>query len=180
VFTVGSRSKPVWGGLRVGWIRAASESIAQLAVVRARADMGGAVIEQLIAVRLLSQLSGIIAERRAALSAQRDTLLEILGRLLPDWRTFTPQGGLSAWVELDAPGATPLTQLLEQRGVLLNSGSRYAVDASLERFIRIPFALAQSDLVRAVTIIAQAWAELGHDRFTPGRATRRPNALITA
>ncbi|MCW2522166.1 MAG: transcriptional regulator GntR family/aspartate aminotransferase [Frankiales bacterium] len=177
VFSLGSMSKAVWGGLRVGWIRADPDSIARLAVIRARADMGGAVIEQLMAVRLLAQLEELIAERRHALREQRDVLLAALGRQLPAWRTLEPAGGLSAWVELDAPGATPLTHLLEQRAVLINSGSRFAVDASQERFLRIPFALAPAELLRAVTVMAQAWTDLADGRLAP---PSRPGSLITA
>jgi DNA-binding transcriptional MocR family regulator len=177
VFSVGSMSKPVWGGLRVGWIRAEPETIARLAVIRARADMGGAVIEQLMAVQLLARLDDIIAKRRAALREQRDVLLGALRVQLPGWRSITPAGGLSAWVELDAPAATPLTQLLEQRGVLINSGSRFAVDASQERFLRLPFALGAAELTQAVTVIAQAWADLGDTR---NAQLLRPRSLITA
>ncbi len=55
--------------------------------------------------------------------------------------TTAPAGGLSVWVELDAPLATPLTLLAAQAGVHIVPGSRFGVDGTMERFIRLPFAL---------------------------------------
>lgn len=176
VISLGSLSKPIWGGLRVGWIRADSETVQRLAVARARGDMAGAVIEQLIASTLFEDLAGAVAVRRKELAAQRDVLLAELARQLSGWQVTPPAGGLSAWVELDAPAATALTHRLEQKGVLLSPGSRFALDGMLERFLRIPFALQADQLVRAVGLIAETWRELD----TAQLAGRRPSSLVTA
>jgi aspartate/methionine/tyrosine aminotransferase len=77
---------------------------------------------------------------------------------------------------LDAPAATPLTHLLEQRGVLITPGSRFAIDGTLERFLRIPFALPVADLQTAVHRIAETWSKLDVDRL-PRRNTA---ALVPA
>jgi DNA-binding transcriptional MocR family regulator len=176
VLSMGSLSKSVWGGLRIGWIRAESEVIHRLAVIRAQGDMSGAVFEQLMAVRLIDQLDAIVAGRRSALRRQRDVLLDALRLRLPTWRVGTPAGGLSAWVDLGLAAATPLTHQLERRGVLINPGSRFAVDASQERYLRIPFALAETDLIRAVDLLAQSWVEMQAGPVL----TRRPSSLVTA
>jgi DNA-binding transcriptional MocR family regulator len=162
VLSIGSLSKPVWGGLRVGWIRADPDTVQRLAIARARSDMSGPVIEQLMAVQLLSCLDEMIAARRAELRLRRDTLLSALAEKLPDWRPSRAEGGLSTWVELDAPAATPLTHLLERRGVLLTPGSRFSVDGTLERYLRIPFAQPPAVLADAVERIASAWRGLDH------------------
>ncbi len=174
VFSIGSLSKPVWGGLRIGWVRATAADVQRLATVRARADMSGAVVDQLIALRVLADLNLIAGQRRAVLTVQRDLLLAALADQLPGWRLRRPDGGLSAWVELDAPAATPLANLLEQRGVLITPGSRFTVDGALERYLRIPFALPSAELVRAVGIIAAAWHDL-----RPKSLAQRQGSLIT-
>jgi DNA-binding transcriptional MocR family regulator len=176
VISIGSLSKPIWGGLRIGWIRADSDQIQRLAIVRARSDMGGAVIDQLLAQVLLVDLDASIAQRRAELRIKRDALLDALAAELPQWRPTIPAGGLSTWVRLDAPAATPLTHLLEQRGVLITPGSRFAIDGTLERFLRIPFALPVADLQTAVHRIAETWSKLDVDRL-PRRNTA---ALVPA
>ena len=160
VISIGSLSKPVWGGLRIGWIRASTELAGRLAALRATVDMAGPVIDQLMAAALFGQLDEIAAQRRAQLRPQRDALLASLARELPGWRTIVPQGGLSAWIELDAPMSTSLTLLAAQAGVLVVPGSRFGIDGTLERFLRLPFSLPAERLDEAVRRIAAAWAHI--------------------
>ncbi|HEY4570514.1 MAG TPA: PLP-dependent aminotransferase family protein, partial [Kribbella sp.] len=58
VISIGSLSKSIWGGLRIGWIRAAPPLINRLARLRAVHDLGGNVPTQLAAVHLLPLLDG--------------------------------------------------------------------------------------------------------------------------
>ncbi len=160
VITVGSLSKPIWGGLRVGWIRAAAETIQRLAVVRAAIDMGQSILEQLVAVELMAHYPTITARRRAQVLPQRDALLAALAAQLPGWRTNVPDGGLSLWVELDAPLATPLSLRAGQYGVQVVAGSRFGVDGTMERFLRLPYALPPDRLEQAVDRLAMAWRDL--------------------
>jgi DNA-binding transcriptional MocR family regulator len=168
--SVGSLSKPVWGGLRIGWIRTDAETVQRLTAVRARSDMSGAVIEQLLAVELLSGLDRTAELRRHELRAGLRGLLDALAIQLPGWAATVPDGGLSLWVRLDAPAATRLANRLETRGVLITPGSRFAPDSSLESYLRIPFALPAADLARAVTVMAQTWNELGSGRAATTRS----------
>jgi DNA-binding transcriptional MocR family regulator len=176
VFSIGSVSKPIWAGVRIGWIRADADTVSRLAVVRARSDMGGSLLDQLTVLRLLSNYQPILDRRRAELRERRAALLSALATELPAWQATRPDGGLSTWVRLDAPAATALTHLLEQRGILITPGSRFTVDASLERYLRIPFALPAELLVEAVGRLAQAWSDLDQHRV------RRPEsrALVPA
>lgn len=164
VISIGSLSKPVWGGLRIGWVRADRETIHRLAMIRARTDMAGSVLGQAVAVSVLGAFEPILAERRRQLRQQRDALLSALTRHLPAWRPTLPEGGMASWVELDAPGSTALVQTLARHGVMLTPGARFASDGTLERFVRLPFALPEHDLVTAVERIAAAWANLDLDR----------------
>lgn len=160
VITVGSLSKPVWGGLRVGWVRASAELVHRLAALRAGIDMGGPVLEQLVATALFGELETIVSARIAELRPRRDALVAALAQALPEWRVAIPQGGLSLWAELDAPLSTPLSLLAGQAGVLLVPGSRFGVDGTLERFLRLPYALPASRLEEAVRRVAAVWAQL--------------------
>ncbi len=166
VITIGSLSKPVWGGLRIGWARASADLVRRLAAMRASIDMGGAVLDQLIAAEILPTLPALMPERVAGLRRQRDTLLAALARELPQWRAVEPQGGLSLWVELDAPLSTPLATLAAPAGVIAVPGSRFGVDGTLERFLRIPFALPPERLDEAVRRLAEVWHTLGRSGVT--------------
>lgn len=160
VITVGSLSKPVWGGLRIGWLRASTDLVHRLAALRTSIDMGGPVLDQVVAASLIGRLDDIVADRVARLRPQRDALVAALARELPEWRTNLPQGGLSLWAELDAPLSTPLTLLAAQAGVVVVPGSRFGVDGTLERFLRLPFALPTERLEAAVSRLAGVWRQL--------------------
>jgi DNA-binding transcriptional MocR family regulator len=160
VVTVGSLSKPVWGGLRIGWLRASTDLVHRLAALRTSIDMGGPVLDQVVAAELFEHIDAIAADRLAQLRPQRDALIAALARELPDWRVTPPQGGLSLWAELPSPLSTPLTMLAAQAGVVAVPGSRFGVDGTLERFLRLPYALPAGRLVEAVQRIAGVWGQL--------------------
>jgi len=160
VLSIGGMSKPFWGGLRIGWIRAAAPLVQRLAAVRVGVDMAGPVLDQLVAARLLTQRDEVIAQRRERLRAQRDRLAAALRERLPEWHFRVPGGGVCLWAELDEPVSSVLCRAVESYGVRLAPGPRFGVDGTLERFVRLPFTLPERDLVEAVDRIAQARAEL--------------------
>ncbi len=165
VVTIGSLSKTVWGGLRIGWIRAQADVVQQVAALRAATDMGGALLDQLVAVELVDRLDELAAARVAEVQPQRDALLAALARDLPGWRVRAPQGGLSLWAELDAPLSTPLTVLARSAGVQIVPGSRFGADGTLERYLRLPYTQPAEVLERAVTRLREVWTTL--DRCSP-------------
>jgi DNA-binding transcriptional MocR family regulator len=167
VLSIGGMSKPYWGGLRIGWIRASAPLVQRLAAVRVAVDMAGPVLDQLVAARLLRYGDAVVAARRRQLRARRDALVAALRTWLPDWHFAVPAGGFSLWTELDAPVSSALARVAESYGVRLAPGPRFGVDGTLERFLRLPFTLPEADLAEAVTRLAQARRDLD-------RPTRRP------
>ncbi|MFZ5871841.1 MAG: PLP-dependent aminotransferase family protein, partial [Actinomycetota bacterium] len=83
--TVGTLSKAVWGGLRVGWLRADAELVRRLGATAVRSHLSGPVLEQLAACHLLDLLGDVLAVQRRRLRDQRDRLLGGLSSRLPDW-----------------------------------------------------------------------------------------------
>jgi len=165
VVSIGGMSKPYWGGLRIGWIRAAAAVVARLATVRVAVDMASPVLDQLIAARLLARRSSVVAARRAALLARRAALLAALRAHLPAWRCTVPYGGVCLWVELDAPVASALARAALELGVRVAPGPRFGADGTMERFLRLPYTLPEAELVEAVRRLAQARDEI--DRPAP-------------
>lgn len=58
------------------------------------------------------------------------------------------------------PRSSALAAAAERRGVLLASGSRFAVDGALERFTRLPFTQPPDVLDHAVKLLGSAWSEV--------------------
>ncbi|WNG94622.1 PLP-dependent aminotransferase family protein [Mycobacterium sp. ITM-2016-00318] len=157
VLTIGSMSKSFWGGLRVGWIRAERATIATIAALRPSVDMGTPVLEQFAAARLLAQRDQLLPERRDILRARRAFLLSLLERHLPDWAPGPGVGGMSLWVRLPAPMSTALSAAASRMGLELPAGPRFGVDGTLERFVRVPYALPEDELSAAIELLARAW-----------------------
>jgi DNA-binding transcriptional MocR family regulator len=147
VVTIGGMSKPYWGGLRTGWIRAPEPVVQRLTAVRVGMDMAGPVLDQLVSVCLLERAETVVASRQKMLREQRDTLAAAVRAKLPTWRFRLPDGGVTLWAELDAPMSSALARAGEAHGVRLAPGPRFGVDGTLERFLRLPYTLAPDDLV---------------------------------
>jgi DNA-binding transcriptional MocR family regulator len=165
VLSVGSMSKPYWGGLRVGWIRAAAPVVQRLSAARVAVDMSGPLLDQLVAVRLLARQDEVVGERREQLRRRRAVFAEALRSRLPEWRFRVPDGGLSFWVELDAPISTALAHAAATRSVRLAPGPRFGLDGTLERYLRLPFTLPEDELVEAAARLARARADV--ERVAP-------------
>ncbi len=157
IVRIGSFGKTVWGGLRVGWIRADSDLIRRLVADRPARDLGTPEFEQAVAAALLPQLPEIALQRSYLLREGRDALTAAVASELPDWRVPQTHGGVSLWIELDAPLSSALVMDVRSRGLLLSAGSRFSVEGGHDRHLRLPFTAPVGDLIRGVEILAESW-----------------------
>lgn len=165
---VGSASKSVWGGLRLGWIRAPHALVDRLTRARVGLDLGVPVLEQLVLTRLLADgYDDLVELQRRRLREQRDALVAALRTRLPEWTFRQPAGGMALWCHLPTAGATALSTEAERHGVLLAPGPSFAPEGGLDRYVRLPYAIAAPQLVEAVDRIADAWAVV-----TSGRSAK--------
>jgi DNA-binding transcriptional MocR family regulator len=153
--TLGSLSKSVWGGLRVGWVRAEPAVIHRLAGARAAIDLASPLFEQIVATQTLERLDAILAERREVIRLRRDALSQALDEHLPSWGYRLPSGGLFIWARLPEPISTSLALEASRRDLQLTPGPRFAAAGVLEHHLRLPFTLAPEQLERAVRILAE-------------------------
>ncbi|GGR97703.1 GntR family transcriptional regulator [Streptomyces aureoverticillatus] len=159
VVTVGSLSKSHWGGLRIGWVRAGSRLITELAMARVPTDIATPVLEQLVALHLMGGIDEVLRERLPRLRASRDALAAAFTRQLPEWRWQLPPGGLSLWIDLGAPIASSLARAALGHGVRIEGGSRFGADPGThEHRLRIPFTLAPELYEEAAARLAAALA----------------------
>jgi DNA-binding transcriptional MocR family regulator len=157
VITIGSLSKLVWGGLRLGWIRAAPAMIAHLGRVKALADLGTSIVPQAIAVELLSNVELIRAARRRELLERLTLVTDLLERLLPDWQWTRPAGGVSLWVRLPGGSSRELARVAADYGVTIVPGSVMSPRESGDEFLRLPFSNSIEMLEEGVRRLAKAW-----------------------
>lgn len=157
IVRIGSLGKTVWGGLRVGWIRAESDLIRRLTAARSTQDLGTPEFEQAVAAALFPLMPEIVVQRSHLLRQGRDALTAALSLRLPEWSVPRTAGGVSLWVGLDAPLSASLVMEARSRGLLLSAGPRFSVDGGHDRHLRIPFTAPPEELVRAADVLAEAW-----------------------
>ncbi|GGN32700.1 DNA-binding transcriptional MocR family regulator [Actinoplanes campanulatus] len=155
VVTIGSTSKLVWGGLRVGWIRAAASRVRELRLNPLQARLAPPPLEQLIACELLSDPGELLRDRRDRLRAQRDHLAGLLDGA-GDWSFTLPPGGLCLWLRLHGADARTVATRAAGLGLRLSPGPVFSADGTLTRHLRIPFTGTPEILTRAVGLLARA------------------------
>ena len=159
VISIGSISKLITPGLRVGWIRAAEPVIERLARVKSVTDLGSALITQAIAVRLVGVVDEAKRLRRLELKPRRDLLARLLAEHLPEWKFRAPTGGVFLWVELPAGDAREFAQTALRRGVVIVPGPIMSASEQHARFIRLPFLAEEPAMRTGVRRLAGAWRE---------------------
>jgi DNA-binding transcriptional MocR family regulator len=160
VVLIGSVGKTVWGGVRIGWIRAERGIIHRLARARSAGDLGTPVLEQLLVKTLLDDFDAILQTRREQLRAGRDHLVGALRHAFPEWSVPDVAGGLTVWANIGHPVSSQLTLAARSEGLLLAAGPRFGIDGAFERFLRIPFSYPAEETDRAVAALSRAWRSL--------------------
>ena len=166
VLRVGSFSKIMAPGLRLGWLVAAPGHI-QRCVNCGTSQMGGGaspftahvVAEYCRAGHLEPQ----IARLRQVYRHRRDVTLAALERHMPPGVTWTrPRGGFFVWLTLpEGMSVRPLQEAARQRGALFVPGTGFFVGSGGERNLRLAFSFVPPDEIeRGVEILAQAIGEM--------------------
>ena len=171
ILTLGSLSKLMWGGLRMGWIRGPEPVIQRLARLKALVDLGTPLLDQAVAARLMEDIDAIRKDRVAGLAERGAVIGEALRRDLPEWRFAKPESGLCLWVQLPG-GASSIefASLALCHGVAVVPGTVSAPGGGATDRLRVPFGQRPDVLEEGVRRLAAAWREwtgLGAPRPLP-------------
>ncbi|NUP00742.1 MAG: PLP-dependent aminotransferase family protein [Nonomuraea sp.] len=153
--TVGSLSKVLWGGLRVGWLTASEPLLARLQEAKLDADLATGAVSQRLAAELLERAS--VTAWVEELSRRRDHFIAALAAHLPSWTWSRPQGGLSLWARLPGADTDRFAAAAREQGVAVAPGSLFSPDGRHRDRLRLSFALPPALLDQAVAALARAW-----------------------
>ncbi|MGW7268528.1 aminotransferase-like domain-containing protein [Streptomyces sp. NPDC054842] len=112
---LGSFSKVMAPGMRLGWLRAPAALRRACAVAKQAADLHTPTVNQLAAARYLADrdLDAHVARVAAEYGRRRDAMLAGIAEALPEGSTWTrPEGGMFLWARL--PGSHDTTELLRR------------------------------------------------------------------
>jgi len=161
VLRLGSFSKILAPGLRLGWVIAESAAITRLAGAGLRLSAGGAnpfaayaVAEFCRAGHLEQHIRKLVDVYRA----RRDALLNVLARSMPPGVTWsTPQGGFFVWLTLpELLNADQVAQAALQHHVRFLPGDAFFADGGATHNIRLPFSYLQpEDIERGLHVLAE-------------------------
>jgi DNA-binding transcriptional MocR family regulator len=155
VISVGSLSKSVWGGLRIGWIRAPAPLVNRLARLRAVHDLGGNVPAQLAAAHLVGMLDEL--DLATELKSRHDHLRALLNQHLPSWEVPQIRGGQTLWVRLPYGDGNSFAQAAMRHGIAILPGSGLDVTGQSDPYVRLHFRAPLIDLTEAITRLTTAW-----------------------
>ncbi len=143
VLYIGTFSKILFPGLRLGWLVAPTPVIERLQAAKQLADLHTSALLQAAVHRFCERrlLDRHITKVTAEYARRRTLLLAALRRRMPDGVTWTePQGGFSLLLTLP-PGltATTLLPVALERGVAFTPGPAFFLDGAGERTLRLAF-----------------------------------------
>lgn len=143
---LGSFSKVVAPGLRLGWIYAEPDIIDRLNLVKQATDLHTSTMDQYILAQYLQDNDLDIQIRKTCqrYAEHRNTMIQALDTYMPDNIQFTrPQGGMFLWVTLPAVfSSMELFSLAIQEKVAFVPGSPFYVDGGGDSCLRLNFSNA--------------------------------------
>jgi 2-aminoadipate transaminase len=166
VVYMGTLSKEIAPGLRIGWVIAAPAMIAALTLAKQGSDLCTSGVTQLMALRAIEDglIEAVQPTIIATYRARRDALCASLSRYLAEWFAWeVPVGGMFVWAVAKDP-AFDTDRLLSQAmaaGVCFAPSSVFDAAGVNRRAMRINFTLNEPDrLAEGVRRLAGAVAAL--------------------
>ena len=185
VVYLGTFSKFLAPGLRLGYVVAQAELVAELRVLRYLATKHPSGLDQRALALLIASgdFHRVLGRHRTVLRRKWAAVAEALEEHLPWPLGPVPSGGLSFWVQ-GPPGfdATAMAARARELGVLVAPGEHYHLGADPPRnAFRLGFAsIAPEAIAPGVAALGRAVRDSHpHARWPPARATRGPGSPAT-
>ena len=159
---VGSLSKLLSPGIRLGYAIAPEPLLSRMATARAAIDrQGDAPLEVALADMIRNGDLGRHARKaRRIYRTRRDVLVAALSEHLGERIVFdSPAGGLALWLLCQNVSAESWAERSEVAGLALLPGTRFTLKRAAPQSLRLGYAaLDEAQIVRAVEILAQSWS----------------------
>lgn len=155
--SIGSFSKLLWGGLRIGWLQARGEVLEKIAGLAGVLDIGIAVPSQHLVLAAAPRFDNLLERRRAELRKRCRQAGSLLALHLPETRFAAPAGGLSLWLDTGLPDSGPFVRLARRFGVAVLEGSLFRADGAPDGHLRLCFDRPEAVLETGIVRLGDAW-----------------------
>jgi GntR family transcriptional regulator/MocR family aminotransferase len=168
VIYAGTASKTLAPGLRLGWLVAPSDLVADLAEIKEATDRGTPSLEQLTFADFLArgEFDHHLRRMRRIYRARRDFLLDALRRYLPELRPVGASAGLHviAWLPPEVSEAE-LVELAAAAGVGIHglAGYHAVPGPGTEGLVFGYGTLSEAEIDEGLRIVSVAMAQLRAD-----------------
>ena len=151
VIRLGTFSKILAAGLRLGWAAGPKELVQGMASVKLDSGTNPYAAHLAAEWAAAGKVDGHVAQLRAIYKARRDAMLGALEEHCAGLCTWTrPDGGFFIWVHLE-PEVDParLRELAHENGVLYLPGTACFASTRGEDYLRLAFSLQEPERIRA-------------------------------
>lgn len=162
---MGSFSKVLSPGVRLGWLLASRELIEKYESAKECADLQSSTISQMVVDAYLedNDLDENIRRLNSLYRERRDLMLSLLASEFPAGAGWThPCGGLFLWVTLPEPADTAaLLPAMVDRGVAYIPGQSFFAGQDVRRCLRLNFSNASEEhLLQGMTTMGRFFREV--------------------
>ena len=162
---LGSFSKIVSPGLRLGWICAQDEIMEKLIVAKQASDLHSGCLSQRVVYQFLidNEIDDHIFRIREAYGAQRDLMIKIMEETFPESVKYTrPEGGMFLWVTLpEGFSSLDLFQRAIKDKVAFVPGHAFFADGSGGNTMRLNFSNSDPEkIVEGMTRLSRSVKEM--------------------
>ena len=160
VVFLGTCSKILAPGLRIGWICASKENLVKYNFIKQGADLQSSTIDQLIADRFLDMydLDEHVEKIKDVYRKRRDVMLKTMEETFPKEVKFThPEGGLFTWCVLpEYMDAKVLAKQCLEKKVAYVPGGSFFPNGDKENHFRLNYSCMPEDKIKeGITRIAE-------------------------
>jgi DNA-binding transcriptional MocR family regulator len=170
VVYVGTFSKVLFPGLRIGWIAADRECIRRLCVLKRFIDISENIALQAAMVHFYREgfYDRHVRRVHTAYRQKMNAALKAMKRFFPAGVTWTtPEGGYTIWVTLRRPYRPPgrLDELMRKHRVLVSPGDHFFYGSSPTRHFRVSIAhSSEQEIKEGVIRLGRLLGELRGSR----------------
>jgi len=162
VIGLGTVSKILGPGLRIGWVNAVPDIVRRMAAHKS--DHGSCPLMQRIVAQLFrnSKVDQHIAALSTVLRGHRDAMVSAIHRHMPGASVRVPQGGYFLWVELpDHIDADEVVRRAAKAGVAIFSGKNSFAEPGPSNFLRLAYSYCTpARIVEGIELVGRGYRAL--------------------